>query len=201
MSKMGSHHPFGHLKHKLWPKERSGVKLTIWLPTTKSRESTRFPCVQVACDIPLENSQQRLQLCFQPHLHWRFARKVMVPQSCRSPNLGNFETPRTKSHLDVGPVERRKIYYKGEGGGFPQIQAVVSPMCPSCPCDVLPSPKLGPRWALVSKTMELWGLEGTLQALSTKRGRGACWSSRMGLGRGQALITHSQLHQTNQQVG
>jgi hypothetical protein len=25
----------------------------------------------------------------------------------------------TKSHLDVAPMERRKIYYKGEGGGFP----------------------------------------------------------------------------------
>ncbi len=36
---MGSHDPFGHLKHKLWPKEESGVKLAIWLPTTKSRES------------------------------------------------------------------------------------------------------------------------------------------------------------------
>jgi len=40
--------------------------------------------------------------------------------------------------------------------------------------DVLSSPKLGPRWALVSKTAELWGLEGMLPALSTKRGRGAC---------------------------
>jgi hypothetical protein len=29
MSKMGFHDPFGHLKHKLWPKERPGVKLTI----------------------------------------------------------------------------------------------------------------------------------------------------------------------------
>jgi len=29
MSEMGFHDPFGHLKHKLWPKERSGVKLTI----------------------------------------------------------------------------------------------------------------------------------------------------------------------------
>ncbi len=29
MSKMGSHDPFEHLKHKLWPKERSGVKLAI----------------------------------------------------------------------------------------------------------------------------------------------------------------------------
>jgi hypothetical protein len=64
------------------------------------------------------------------------------------------------------------------------------------PHDALPSPKLGPRWALVSKTAKLWGLEGTLPALSTKRGRGACWSSEMGLGRGQALVTHLNLHQT-----
>jgi hypothetical protein len=27
----------------------------IWLPTTKSRESPRFPCVKVACYIPLES--------------------------------------------------------------------------------------------------------------------------------------------------
>jgi len=25
----------------------------------------------------------------------------------------------TKSHLDVALVKRHKIYYKGEGGGFP----------------------------------------------------------------------------------
>jgi len=40
--------------------------------------------------------------------------------------------------------------------------------------DAFSSPKLGPRWALVSKTVELWGLESTLPALNTKRGRGAC---------------------------
>ncbi len=39
MYKMGFHEPFGHFKHKLWPKERLGVKLPIWLPTIKSRES------------------------------------------------------------------------------------------------------------------------------------------------------------------
>jgi len=43
-----------------------------------------------------------------------------------SPNFGNFGTPRTKCHLDVGLVERHIIYYKGEGGGFPQVWAVVS---------------------------------------------------------------------------
>ncbi len=35
-------------------------------------------------------------------------------------------SPMTKSHLDVAPVERRKVYYMGEGGGFPQVWALVS---------------------------------------------------------------------------
>jgi hypothetical protein len=43
MSKMGSHDPFGHFKHKLWPKERLGVKLAIRLLTTQSRELPQFP--------------------------------------------------------------------------------------------------------------------------------------------------------------
>jgi len=47
----------------------------------------------------------------------------MKPQSHKSPNFGN---PGTKCHLDVGLVERHKVYYKGEGGGFPQVRAVVS---------------------------------------------------------------------------
>jgi hypothetical protein len=28
-------------------------------------------------------------------------------------------SPETKRHLDVAPVERCRVYYKGEGGGFP----------------------------------------------------------------------------------
>ncbi len=37
--------------------------------------------------------------------------------------LGN---PGTKCHLDVGLMEKYKVYYKGEGGGFPLVRAVVS---------------------------------------------------------------------------
>jgi len=29
-------------------------------------------------------------------------------------------SPKTKCHLDVGLMERHKVYYKGEGGGFPK---------------------------------------------------------------------------------
>jgi hypothetical protein len=42
-----------------------------------------------------------------------------------------LRSPRTKCHLDAGPVASHKIYYKGEGGGFPQVQAVVSLVNPS----------------------------------------------------------------------
>jgi hypothetical protein len=43
---MGSHHPFGHLKHKLWSKEKLRIKLTIWLPTTNVATSL-WPSVGV----------------------------------------------------------------------------------------------------------------------------------------------------------
>ncbi len=42
-------------------------------------------------------------------------------------------SPGTKSQLDVASVERCRIYYKGEGGGFPQVWAVVSVVSSSCP--------------------------------------------------------------------
>jgi hypothetical protein len=89
---MSSHDPFGHLKHKLWPKERSRVKLAIWLPTTKRQKSTQFPCVQVVCNMPLKIYQRGLQLCFRPHPDRRFAHKVIAPQSRGNSNLGNFGT-------------------------------------------------------------------------------------------------------------
>jgi hypothetical protein len=42
-----------------------------------------------------------------------------------------FGSLETKCHLDVGLIERHKIYYKGEGGDFPQVRAVVSLVGPS----------------------------------------------------------------------
>jgi len=136
MFKMGSHCSFGHLKHKLWPKEGPEIKWSVWLPTIKSRESTQFLCVKMACNILLKRSWWGLQLCFRPHLNQRAARKVMAPQSRESPNLGDFGTPLgspgTKSHLDVGHVERCRVYYKGEGDGFPEVRAMVSLVCPCC---------------------------------------------------------------------
>jgi hypothetical protein len=145
MFKIGSHHPFRHLKHKLWLKEGPGVKLTIWLLTIKSQKSPWFHYVQAACNIPLEKLSTKNTFFFRPHLNRRSTHKVRGPQSCESPNFGNFGTFKSfgfdKSHLDVGLVERHKIYYKGEGGGFPQVWAVVSLVSSSCPWFVL-APKM-----------------------------------------------------------
>ncbi len=41
-------------------------------------------------------------------------------------------SPGTKCHLDVALVERHRVYYKGEGGGFPQVWVIVSLVSPSC---------------------------------------------------------------------
>jgi hypothetical protein len=39
----------------------------------------------------------------------------------------------TKSRLDVGLVKRHRVYYKGEGGGFPQVPAMVNLVSLSLP--------------------------------------------------------------------
>jgi hypothetical protein len=62
----------------------------------------------------------------------------MGPQSCGSPNFANFGTPIWESWDKkpfgcVGLVERHRVYYKGEGGGFPRVRAVVSLVSPNLP--------------------------------------------------------------------
>jgi hypothetical protein len=90
---MALHELFRHLQHKLWAKKRPGVKLAIWLPTTKSQELTRFRCVQVKCDTPLESSRWELQLWFKPYPNPNSGREVMIVQSPGSPNRDSFGTP------------------------------------------------------------------------------------------------------------
>jgi hypothetical protein len=73
----------------------------------------------------------------------------MGPQSRRSPNFGNFETPKY-SHLGVLGQNAiwmwaswRGIEYiiMGEGDGFPQVRAMVNLVNSSCPWFVL-APKV-----------------------------------------------------------
>jgi len=43
----------------------------------------------------------------------------------------SFESPEIKCHLAVSPMARHKVYYKGEGGGFPQVRAMVNLVNPN----------------------------------------------------------------------
>jgi hypothetical protein len=52
-----------------------------------------------------------------------------------------LRSPRKKSHLDVASAESCRVYYKGEGGGFPQVRAMVSLVCPCCPW-LVPTPSV-----------------------------------------------------------
>jgi len=61
--------------------------------------------------------------------------KLWAPKFAKVPILGILElslgSPGIKCHLDVGPMASHRVYYKGEGGGFPQVQAMVSLMSPN----------------------------------------------------------------------
>jgi hypothetical protein len=58
-------------------------------------------------------------------------------------------SPGTKSHSDIGAVERRREYYMGEGGGFPWVRAVVSLVSPGLPV-ACPSTKGAPESELTN---------------------------------------------------
>jgi hypothetical protein len=146
---MGLHRPFGHLKHKLWPKERPGVKReSNWqfdsrrlkvrnrpdFPTFRQRATYRWKALD-------EGYNFASNLIVIRGLYKKLCALKVVGVLVVGISGLSLGSPRTKSHLDVAPVERYRIYYKGEGGGFPQVWAVVSLVCPGCPWLVL-APKL-----------------------------------------------------------
>jgi hypothetical protein len=107
-----------NLQHKLWQKERPGVKLAVWLLTTKSQELTRPQGVQMECGTLLERSRRELQVCFKPHPNRRLEQRVMTSQSGGSLIRDNFGTPPWESR-DKKPFrcrcrgEAQRILYGG----------------------------------------------------------------------------------------
>jgi hypothetical protein len=131
---MASHWQFGHLQPKLWAKEGSGVKLAVWLPTTKSRESTSRRRLE-ECNTTLESSRRELQHWFRTRPDPSLGRGAMAVQSYGSPTGTlsglHFRSPNKMCHSDVASATSRREYYMGEGDGFPRIRAMVSLVCPS----------------------------------------------------------------------
>ncbi len=103
-------------------KEGPGVKLPVWLPTTKSRESmpSRHPIWE--CDTALERSRRGLQLWFRFRHDPTLQSGVMAIQSSGSP-VGtksglHFGSPGNLCHLDAPSVASCREYYREYGGGI-----------------------------------------------------------------------------------
>jgi len=83
----------------------------------------------------LKKSRRGLQLWFRPRRDPTLQSGVRVVQS--SGSLAgtisgfHFGSPGKLCHSNVASTTSRREYYMGEGGGFPQVRAVVSLVCPS----------------------------------------------------------------------
>jgi hypothetical protein len=126
-------------------KRRVEVKLVVWFPTTKSREPTRFTYLHTVCNYywkALDESYNFASdlISIEGLLAKLWGSKVTGIPTWAISGL-SLGSPKTKSHLDVSSVASHRIYYKGEGGDFPQVRALVSLVCPCCPWLVL-TPKV-----------------------------------------------------------
>jgi hypothetical protein len=87
------------------------------------------------CDMALESSQGELQHGFRPRSNRTWQSGDMSSQSpmtlTGTVSGLQLESLEKKNHLDVASAESCREYYKGEGGGFPQVQAVVCHVSPS----------------------------------------------------------------------
>jgi hypothetical protein len=128
MFKMGSHCSFAHLKHKLWPKKRLGIKklrINLIYFSIKGVRHTVGKLFTRATT--LLRIASRSKVCSQSY---------GVPKS-RESQLGWFRVSHLgvlgqKNHLDVGSMASHRVYYKGKGDGFLKVRAVMSFVCPCC---------------------------------------------------------------------
>ncbi len=134
-------------------KRRSGVKLAVWLPTTKSQESTSSRRLLEECDTSLESSRRKLQLWFRTRPDSSSGQGAVAVQSPRTPTQDNFETPFRESQQNV-PFgcslrgETQRILYGGRWWLPPSRGRGVS-HGPKCPW-LVPTPKGVPKCELTT---------------------------------------------------
>jgi len=131
---MGSHDPFEHSKHSYGQKKgwESNWHFDLWPLKIKNRPDFlawrwRATYRWKALD---EGYNFALDLISIGGLHT----KLWAPKIARIPTLRisglPLGIPGTKWHLGAGHVARHRVYYEREGGGFPQVQAVMSLVSP-----------------------------------------------------------------------
>jgi hypothetical protein len=134
MPKMGSHCSFGHLKHKLWPKEGARSRIVSLIPDQK--KSGIDPIYLTEDNVPhtVGKLSTRATTLLQTTLRSEVCSQSYGAPKSRESQLARFRdshpgVPREKSHLDVGPVERCRVYYKGEGGALTTLCGLCASPC------------------------------------------------------------------------
>jgi hypothetical protein len=131
MSKMGSHDPFGHFKHKLWPKKGHESNCQFDSRPLQVRNYPNFLVCRWCVTYRWKALDKAYNLAWDlisiEVLHiklWAFKVTGILAMGISRFSFGSLET---KWHLGVSLVARHKIYYKGEGG-----EVVASPKFRLC---------------------------------------------------------------------
>jgi hypothetical protein len=133
---MGLHDPFKDLKHKLWSKEGLESNWEFDSRPLKVGNRPDFLACRWHATYCWKVVNERYNFALDLISIWVLQRKLWAPKVIGVSILAisglPLGSPKTKCHLDVVLMERHKVYYKGEGGGFPQVWAMVSFVSPSC---------------------------------------------------------------------
>jgi hypothetical protein len=82
--------------------------------------------MKVVCHIPWKAFDEGYNFALDLISIRGLQRKLWAPKAAGVPTLGISGLPlgsvETKCHLDVSLMEKHRVYYKGEGGGFPQVR-------------------------------------------------------------------------------
>jgi hypothetical protein len=133
MFKMGLHDPFGHLKHKLWPKkgQKSNCQFDSWPLKVKNLPNFLLCKWRVTFHWKAFDKGYNfaLYLTSIEELHT----KLWASKVARVLILGILGLPlgslKNKWHLGASPMARHRVYYKGEGGGFLQVMVSLESPC------------------------------------------------------------------------
>jgi hypothetical protein len=97
MFKMGSHDPFGDLKHKLWPKEGVGNQIANLTPNHQKSGIALISLSASGLSHILGKISSRAIILLETSSQSEVFKQSMGLQNCGSPNLGNFGIPTWES--------------------------------------------------------------------------------------------------------
>jgi hypothetical protein len=130
MSKMGSHDPFWYLKHKYDQMKGWESNCQFDIQPLKLGNCPN----SLACRLHATYRWKALNKGY--NFAWKlisikgFHTKLWDSKVAKIPFLGILKFPLgsfgTKWHLGANPMVRHRVYYKGEGGSFPQVRAMVN---------------------------------------------------------------------------